>query len=69
PNERWVNPQTQIPVHLVYFTLRVGEDGTIRSYGDVYGHNEALIKAMGLSPVTPPAIVASVEEAPAELAP
>jgi murein L,D-transpeptidase YcbB/YkuD len=69
PNERWVNPQTQIPVHLVYFTLRVGEDGTIRSYGDVYGHNEALIDAMGLAPSAPPAIVASVEEAPAELAP
>jgi murein L,D-transpeptidase YcbB/YkuD len=69
PNERWVNPQTQIPVHLAYFTLRVGEDGTIRSYGDVYGHNEALIDAMGLAPSAPPAIVASVEEAPAELAP
>ena len=49
PTERWVNPEKQIPVHLAYFTLRVGQDGTIRSYGDVYGHNEKLIAAMGLA--------------------
>lgn len=69
PTERWVNPQTQIPVHLAYFTLRVDADGTIRSYGDVYGHNEALIAAMGLAPAAEPAIVAAVETAPEELSP
>lgn len=42
-SERWVNLGTHIPVHLTYFTLRVDEDGTIRSYGDVYGLNERLI--------------------------
>ena len=67
PSERWVNPEHQIPVHLAYFTLRVDADGTIRSYGDVYGHNEALIAAMGLAPSAAPAIVAAVETAPAEL--
>jgi L,D-transpeptidase YcbB len=69
PEERWVNPQTQIPVHLAYFTLRVDKDGSIRSFGDVYGHNEALIAAMGLAPVTEPAIVAAVEPIPDELSP
>jgi L,D-transpeptidase YcbB len=69
PNERWVNPEHQIPVHLAYFTLRVDEDGTIRSYGDVYGHNEALIAAMGLAPAAEPAIIAEVETAPVELSP
>jgi murein L,D-transpeptidase YcbB/YkuD len=68
PSERWVNPETQIPVHLAYFTLRVDGDGTIRSYGDVYGHNEKLIAAMGLD-APPPAIVAEVETVPAELSP
>lgn len=42
PKERWVNLKTRVPVHLAYFTLRVDQDGTIRSYGDVYGHNKRL---------------------------
>jgi len=42
-SERWVNLKTHIPVHITYFTLRVDEDGTIRSYGDVYGLNKRLI--------------------------
>jgi murein L,D-transpeptidase YcbB/YkuD len=68
-SERWVNPETQIPVHLAYFTLRVDEDGTIRSFGDVYGHHEKLIAALGLDETPEPAIVAQAETAPAELSP
>jgi len=45
-SERWVNLETHIPVHITYFTLRVDEDGTIRSYGDVYGHNKRLISLL-----------------------
>jgi len=41
--EAWVNLEAHIPVHLSYFTLRIDEDGTIRSYGDVYGANKKLI--------------------------
>lgn len=69
PNERWVNPQTQIPVHLAYFTLRVDADGTIKSYGDVYGHNEKLIAAMGLAATAAPAIIAQAEPIPGDLGP
>jgi len=69
PSERWVNPEHQIPVHLTYFTLRVDPDGTIHSYGDVYGHNEKLIAAMGLEPQLPPTIIAQAEPAPEELSP
>ncbi|MFD1942394.1 L,D-transpeptidase family protein [Paradevosia shaoguanensis] len=47
PSERWVNLETRVPVHLAYFTLRVDQDGTIRSYGDVYGHNKKLIELLG----------------------
>ncbi|WP_338720979.1 L,D-transpeptidase family protein [Devosia sp. XK-2] len=68
-SERWVNPERQIPVHLAYFTLRVDEDGTIRAFGDVYGHNEKLIAAMGLDTAPPPAIVAEAETVPDELSP
>lgn len=46
PKEKWVNLDNHIPVHLMYFTLRVDEDGTIRSYGDVYGHNKKLIELL-----------------------
>ena len=38
--------KNHIPVHLMYFTLRVDDDGTIRSYGDVYGHNKKLIELL-----------------------
>lgn len=57
--ERWVNPEHQIPVHLAYFTVRVAPDGTLRSFSDIYGHNAALIAAMGLATPAPmPEIVA-----------
>jgi L,D-transpeptidase YcbB len=46
PKEKWVTLKRSIPVHLMYFTLRVDEDGTIRSYGDVYGHNKKLIELL-----------------------
>ncbi|MBK8085543.1 MAG: L,D-transpeptidase family protein [Devosia sp.] len=44
--ERWLNLSSKIPVHISYFTLRVDEDGTIRSYGDVYGANKRLIELL-----------------------
>ncbi|OYX05821.1 MAG: hypothetical protein B7Z15_16735 [Rhizobiales bacterium 32-66-8] len=60
-NERWVNPQTPIPVHIAYFTVRVQADGSLRSFGDVYGHNAKLIAAMGLGTPDPvPEIVAEI---------
>jgi murein L,D-transpeptidase YcbB/YkuD len=46
--EQWNNLDTHIPVHITYFTLRVDEDGAIRSFGDVYGHNKQLITLLGL---------------------
>jgi len=46
PKEKWVTLKNKIPVHLMYFTLRVDADGTIRSYGDVYGHNKKLIELL-----------------------
>jgi murein L,D-transpeptidase YcbB/YkuD len=45
--EQWNNLDKHIPVHLMYFTLRVDEDGTIHSYGDVYGHNQKMKKLLG----------------------
>ncbi|WP_323014255.1 L,D-transpeptidase family protein [Devosia sp.] len=70
PSERWVNPQTQIPVHLAYFTLWADEAGQLRSFGDVYGHNANQIAAMGLDrPAIAPQIIAEAEPAANELSP
>ena len=70
PSERWVNPQSQIPVHIAYFTLRAEADGTLRSFGDVYGHNAKLIAAMGLDrPAIAPEIVADATPIVDELSP
>lgn len=44
--EKWLNLKTHIPVHISYFTLRIGDDGKIRSYGDVYGANKRLIELL-----------------------
>jgi murein L,D-transpeptidase YcbB/YkuD len=68
--EKWVNPEKQIPVHIAYFTLRVGADGAMTSFGDVYGHNAKLIAAMGLGkPAMAPEIIAEVNAIVDELAP
>lgn len=62
-SERWVNPQTQIPVHLAYFTVRVDADGSLRNLGDVYGHNASVIQALGLAAAPlPPQIVAAADD-------
>lgn len=45
-SEKWNNLKRHVPVHLAYFTLRVSADGTIRSYGDVYGYHQRLIKLL-----------------------
>ena len=44
--EKWLNLKTRIPVHISYFTLRIDDDGKIRSYGDVYGANKRLIELL-----------------------
>ncbi|HEY4201731.1 MAG TPA: L,D-transpeptidase family protein [Devosiaceae bacterium] len=48
PNEKWVNMDQHVPVHIAYFTLRVDQDGTMRSYADIYGHNKKLIEMLGV---------------------
>jgi murein L,D-transpeptidase YcbB/YkuD len=65
PAERWVNPETQIPVHLAYFTVRPQADGTLRSFDDVYGHNAKLIAALGLGsePIAPQIVAEAADPA------
>jgi murein L,D-transpeptidase YcbB/YkuD len=36
----------RIPVHVTYFTLKVNDDGSLSSYGDIYGHDARLAAAL-----------------------
>ncbi|MCH7639230.1 MAG: L,D-transpeptidase family protein [Bacteroidetes bacterium] len=43
-----VELDTPVPVHLVYFTAWVSENGQLQTYGDVYGHDAKLAEALGV---------------------
>jgi murein L,D-transpeptidase YcbB/YkuD len=36
----------KIPVYLTYFTLKVNDDGSISTYGDIYGHDARMAAAL-----------------------
>jgi L,D-transpeptidase YcbB len=56
----------QIPVHISYFTTVASEDGQVRSFGDVYGHDRRLAAALSGRPLPlePPASTSPVADAP-----
>jgi L,D-transpeptidase YcbB len=61
----------QIPVHITYFTAVVGEDGEVRSFGDVYGHDRRVAAAltgrpMPLEPPPVSAVTADAKQDPRE---
>ncbi len=57
----------QIPVHITYFTTVASEDGQVRSFGDVYGHDRRVAAALAGRPLSlePPSSTSnSVVDAP-----
>lgn len=46
PNERWFNMEVKVPVYLTYFTLRIAQDGTVKSFADIYGHDARIADAL-----------------------
>lgn len=46
-NQR-VNLNEPVPIHLTYFTARVGEDGEVEYFSDVYGHDSRMVAALNL---------------------
>ena len=46
--ERMIKLDERLPIHLSYFTHYVDEYGELRTFGDVYGHNARVRRALGL---------------------
>jgi murein L,D-transpeptidase YcbB/YkuD len=47
-----------VPVHITYFTAMAGEDGEVRYFGDIYGHDRRVTAALGgrPMPLEPPSV-------------
>jgi L,D-transpeptidase YcbB len=41
--------EKKIPVHVVYFTAMVDDAGKVSTFGDIYGHDSRISKALGRS--------------------
>jgi len=44
--------EQKIPVYISYFTLRVNDDGSISTFGDIYGHDARMAAALNGKSVT-----------------
>jgi L,D-transpeptidase YcbB len=51
PQSLEVKLQKQFPVHSTYFTARVDEDGKLKTFADIYGHDAKLSAALAGKPV------------------
>jgi murein L,D-transpeptidase YcbB/YkuD len=38
----------KVPVYVTYFTLKANEDGSLSSFGDLYGHDARIAAALKL---------------------
>jgi hypothetical protein len=46
PEENEVSLDQPIPVHVVYFTASVSDDGEVQTFDDVYGHEKRITLAL-----------------------
>ena len=46
PRNNEIVIEKKIPMHLVYFTTWVGDDGKVRTFGDIYGHEKRITQAL-----------------------
>ena len=46
PRNNEIVIEKKIPMHLVYFTAWVGDDGKVRTFGDIYGHEKRITQAL-----------------------
>ena len=45
--DRQVALREKIPVHITYFTAKVNPDGSVATFGDLYGHDARMAAALG----------------------
>jgi len=50
-DDNHVQLKTHIPVYITYFTLKVNDDGSISTFGDIYGHDARMAAALSGKPV------------------
>lgn len=62
PNE--VELTNRIPVHLSYFTVVAGDDGQLRFYDDLYGHDARVTAALAGRSLPPDVVADASEPAP-----
>jgi hypothetical protein len=41
----------RIPVHVTYFTAVAGDDGQVKYFGDIYGHDRRVLAALDGKPM------------------
>jgi|SRR5271165_6067050 len=46
PLNNEISLEHKIPVHITYFTAMVGDDGKLRTFSDVYGHEKRITQAL-----------------------
>ena len=46
PRNNEIAIDKRIPIHLAYFTAWVGDDGRLKIFGDVYGHEKRVTQAL-----------------------
>ena len=56
----------QIPVHVTYFTAVVGDDGQVKYFGDIYGHDRRFSAALAGRYVAPEVVAEAAPDAPAK---
>ena len=47
PKDNQINLTTKVPVHMTYFTAWVDDDGKLKTFGDIYGHENRI--ALGVA--------------------
>jgi L,D-transpeptidase YcbB len=57
----------QIPVHVTYFTAVVDDDGRLKTFGDLYGHDSRIVAALEGKPVKAAPIIEATERSTREV--
>jgi murein L,D-transpeptidase YcbB/YkuD len=59
PKNNWIALGRKVPVHMTYFTAWVDDDGALKLFRDVYGHDTRIARAIGAGAGAPATATAS----------